>query len=67
MELFIAGLLLGFIVTYTSFKLARKHRGNLILVDGDENETYAFLELHEPIDLIKGKRSISLKIERKAQ
>ena len=67
MELFIAGLLLGFVITHTVWILTKKHKGNLILVEGDEKDTYAFLELHEPIDNLKGKKSIHLKIERRTQ
>ena len=38
--------------------------GNLILLEEEaENETYAFMELHEPIDKLKSKRRIRLKIE----
>lgn len=51
-----------------NFVLIFKHRisGNLILLEQEgEHETYAFLELHEPIDSIKDKKHIRLNVELK--
>lgn len=67
MELLFLGILIGVVAEYVVARYGRKHKGNLILIEGDENDTYAFLELHEPIDKIKNKKSINLKIEKRTR
>ena len=42
--------------------------GDLILLEEEgENQTYAFMELHEPMEKIKRKRTVNLKIEKRSR
>lgn len=65
-NLFILILMWVVIVINLILILKNKVSGNLILLEEEgDKETYAFLELHEPIEKLKGKNSINLKIERR--
>jgi len=58
------GLVIGYVIR--SLRLKRmKTKGNLIIVEDEENETYVFLELNCPPKELEKHRDILLTIERK--